>query len=73
MLQTVTALTPRQREVLKALHAGQRPPQIAQAMRVNQTTVREHTKHIKRFYEVEARGERAYQEAIQKAKRRGDL
>ena len=69
----MTELTPRQREVLKALHAGQRPPEIARNMKVNQTTVREHIKHIKRFYEVEASGERAYHEAISRARKRGAL
>lgn len=66
-------LTPKQREVLEALHVGQNPPEIAGSMRVNQTTVREHIKHIKRFYEVEVRGDRAYQEAISKATERGHL
>ena len=69
----MTALTPRQREVLKALRSGQNTSEIAVSMRVNQTTVREHIKAIKRFYGVESRGDRAYQEAIHKAAKRGDL
>lgn len=69
----MTELTPRQREVLKALHAGQRPPQIARDMKVKQTTVREHIKHIKRFYGVDASGERAYHEAIRRARKSGAL
>ena len=69
----MTELTPRKREVLKALHAGQRPPEIARDMKIRQTTAREHIKHIKRFYEVEASGERAYHEVIRKARKRGAL
>lgn len=69
----MTKLTPRQHEVLKALQAGHKTSEIAGQMGVNQTTVREHIKHIKRFYGVESSGDHAYQEAIKRASKRGYL
>lgn len=65
-------LTPRQHEVLKSVQAGHKTSNIASQMRVNQTTVREHINHIKRFYGVESSGDHAYQEAIKRARKRGD-
>lgn len=61
-------LTPRQREVAKHLKAGERPAEVAESLGIRQTTLRMHIKGIRRFY-----GTDTYQQAIKKAKRKGDL
>lgn len=61
-------LTPKQREVAKHLKAGRGLAEIAEALGIQQTTLRMHLKGIRRFY-----GTSTYQEAIQKATKRGDL
>lgn len=61
-------LTPRQRTVLQSLHAGKRPAEIAIEMGVAHKTMLKDLSAITSFYETVT-----YREAIQKAKRRGDL
>lgn len=61
-------LTPKQREAAKHLKAGLRPAEVAQQMGIQPTTLRMHIQGIRRFYDTAS-----YQEAINKARRRGDL
>ena len=61
-------LTPKQREVAKHLKDGLRPAEVAEAMGTQQTTLRAHMQGIRRFYDTAS-----YEEAIRKARRRGDL
>lgn len=61
-------LTPKQREVLKRLGKGEKPGEIADAMGIKLTTLRDHRQEISRFY-----GTRTTQGAIREARRSRDL
>lgn len=61
-------LTPKQREVAKHLKAGARPVEVSEALGIQRATLRAHIEGIRRFY-----GTASYREAVEKARRRGDL